>query len=248
MLEPAALAVVGAAVFAASVLSGIFGMAGGLILLGALLVYLDVVAAMILFGAIQVSAGGWRAVLWIEHVRWSVLWKYLIGATSMFLAMRYVRFVPDKALIYLGLGLMPFAANLLPRAVSLDIMRPWMPVFAGLLLQNLQLLAGGTGVILDLFFQKSGLDRKAIIGTKAVLQVVGHAFRVLYFGSLAAAFDVGLPWWAFAGAIVLAVAGTSLAGRILEAMSEESFRAWSWWLIYGVSALYVARGLWLLAT
>lgn len=246
MLDLIALTTIGAAIFVASVLSGIFGMAGGLILLGALLLYLDVVQAMVLFGAIQISAGGWRAVLWLNYVRWSILWKYVIGAAAMFVIMRYVRFVPDKALIYLGLGSMPFAANLLPARLSLDITRPFMPVVAGLVMQCLQLLAGATGVILDLFFQQSGLDRKTIIGTKSVLQVVGHTFRVAYFASLAVAIDAGLPWWSFVAALVLAVAGTSLAGAILERMSEESFRAWSWRLIYSVSALYLARGLWLL--
>ena len=53
MLEPTALATMGAAIFGASVLSGIFGMAGGLILLGVLLLYVDVVPGMVLFGAIQ---------------------------------------------------------------------------------------------------------------------------------------------------------------------------------------------------
>ncbi len=246
MLDPLAIAIVGAAIFVASVLSGIFGMAGGLILLGALLFYIDVVPAMVLFGAIQVSAGGWRAVLWVDHVRWGVFWRYLAGATLSFLIMRSVRFVPDKAVIYIGLGLMPFAAALLPARFALDITRPGIPYLAGMLMQVLQLLAGATGVILDLFFQKSGLDRKTIIGTKSVLQVAGHLFRIAYFASLATALDLGFPWWIFAGALMLAVAGTSVAGAVLERMTDDSFRLWSRRLIFLVSAIYVVRGAWLL--
>jgi hypothetical protein len=246
MLDNTALAILGTSIFTASVLSGIFGMAGGLILLGALLFYIDVVPAMVLFGAIQVTAGGWRAALWVQHVRWGIFWRFLAGATVMFLLMRYVRFVPDKAVVYIGLGMMPFAAELLPARLSLDITRPLMPYFAGLLLQCLQLLAGATGVILDLFFQKSGLDRKTIIGTKSVVQVTGHLFRILYFASLAVTLDVGIPWWAFAGALVLAVAGTTVAGWVLERMTDDGFRYWSRRLIFLVSAIYLARGLWLL--
>ena len=114
-------------------------------------------------------------------------------------------------------------------------------------MQVLQLLAGATGVILDLFFQKSGLDRRTIIGTKSVLQVVGHLFRVAYFASLAAALDVGISWSALVGALLLAVAGTSVAGYVLERMTDDGFRIWSRRIIYTVSAIYIVRGTWLLA-
>ena len=248
MLDPLAYGILGTAIFIASVLSGIFGMAGGLLLLGCLLLYIDVVPAMVLFGAIQMAAGGWRAVLWIEHVRWGIFWRFLAGATLMFLIMRYVRLVPNKAVIYIGLGAMPFVAELLPSRLSLDITRPWMPFFAGLLMQCLQLLAGATGVIFDLFFQKSGLDRKTVIGTKSVIQVVGHLFRVAYFASLSMALDIGVPWWAFAVALLLAVAGTQIAGHVLERMTDANFRLWSRWLIFTVSALYLVRGVSLLVS
>ena len=227
-------------------LSGIFGMAGGLILLGVLLLYVDVVPGMVLFGAIQVTAGSYRAALWMKHVRWDIVWRYLLGATVAFVIMRWVRFVPDKAFIYIALGIMPFAAELLPRSLTPDITRPGVPFFCGILLQSMQLMAGATGVVFDMFFQKAMLDRKTIIGTKSIVQVAGHAMRVGYFASLAATLDFGLPWWAFAGAIVLAIAGTQIAGMILERMSDAGFRSWSWRLIYSVSGLYVLRGLWLM--
>ena len=57
-MTPAALAFVGLTVLGTSFLSGIFGMAGGLILLGVLLMFMDVAPAMILFGIIQMGANG----------------------------------------------------------------------------------------------------------------------------------------------------------------------------------------------
>lgn len=54
-------------VVATSFLSGIFGMAGGLILLGVLLALLDVAPAMVLFGTTQLAANGWRGALWRAH-------------------------------------------------------------------------------------------------------------------------------------------------------------------------------------
>jgi uncharacterized membrane protein YfcA len=68
MLSPAILALLGASVVATSFLSGVFGMAGGLVLLGILLAVLDVAPAMVLHGATQFAANGWRALLWHRNI------------------------------------------------------------------------------------------------------------------------------------------------------------------------------------
>ena len=65
MLAPFALAVIGISILVTSFISGIFGMAGGLILLGVLLLFMDVAPAMVLFGTIQIAANGWRVALWL---------------------------------------------------------------------------------------------------------------------------------------------------------------------------------------
>lgn len=242
-----ALGIIAATVLTASFLSGIFGMAGGLMLLGLLLVWLDVAPAMVLFGAIQTTANGWRAVLWRGHVQWSIIWRYLIGATLAFLVMRWVSFEPSKAMLYIGLGLIPFAADLLPKSLTPDIGRPAGPFVCGVVIMVLQLVAGAAGHVLDLFYQKSGLDRRAVVGTKAVSQTTGHLFRIAYFGSFAGAYDASIPWCGYVAALILAIVGTSLAGLVLERMTDVHFQRWSRRVIIGISVVYLARGLWLLA-
>jgi uncharacterized membrane protein YfcA len=247
MLSAFALAVIGVTVLASSFVSGLFGMAGGVILLGVLLVFMDVAPAMVLFGTIQMVSNGWRATLWVRYVDWSIVWRFLIGSTTMFLVMRSVAILPSKAALYLMLGLLPFAAYLVPKRVSLDITKPGVPYFAGCLIIVLQLMAGAAGHILDVFFQKSHLDRKAIVATKAVTQVTGHVYRIIYFGSFAAAYDDSIPLWAYAAAIALTITGTSLAAVVLGRMTNEGFRSWSRVVTIGVSVTYLARGLWLVA-
>ena len=55
---------------ATSLLSGVFGMAGGLVLIGVLLVLLPLPEAMALHAVTQVASNGWRAARWLRHVRW----------------------------------------------------------------------------------------------------------------------------------------------------------------------------------
>jgi len=246
-LAPSALAIVAVAVLGSSFVSGVFGMAGGMILLGVLLVFMDVAPAMVLFGVIQMASNGWRTALWFRYVDWRIVWRFLVGSTLMFLLMRSVALLPSKATVYLTLGLLPFAADLLPKRVSLDITRPGVPYAAGALIIVLQLLAGAAGHILDVFFQRSQFDRKTIVATKAVTQVMGHVYRIIYFGSFGATFDTSIPWWVYLAAIALTLAGTSLAATVLTRMTDDGFRTWSRRVTLGVSVTYIARGLWLVA-
>ena len=92
------------------------------------------------------------------------------------------------------------------------------------------------------FFPKSPLDRRTIVGTKAVTQVAGQVYRIAYFGSFEIAVDTHVPVWGYAGAIVLACAGTSLAGFVLLRMTESGFRVWSRRITIGVALSYLVRG------
>lgn len=248
MLSTAALAILGASILATSFLSGIFGMAGGLILIGVCLALMDVAPAMVLHGATQLSSNGWRAFLWRRYIVWPILLRYAVATIAVVMIMRLIAFIPNKALIYILLGLMPFATELLPKRWMADIQRPGAPYLCGAIVGILQVFAGVGGNVVDVFFQNSKLDRREIVATKASTQAVGHLMRVLYFGSFAEAASVEIPWWVFAAAIALAMLGTTLAGTALDRMSEGDFRRYSRWLIQSVAIALLGRGIWLLVT
>ena len=248
MIGAATAGVIGVSILVTSFISGVFGMAGGLILLGILLIFLDVAPAMVLFGIIQLGANGWRATLWWRLVEWHIVGRYIVGAAVAFLLMRLVAFIPDKAVVYLMLGSIVFIADRLPESLTPDITRKWAPPIAGLIIMTLQLIAGAAGHILDLFFQKSMLDRRAIVATKAVCQTFGHVGRIAYFGTFAAAWGETLPMWQYVSAVALALIGTSVAAKVLLGMTNEGFRRWSRWIVVGISVLYLVRGLSLLIT
>src|SRR5436305_2123427 len=113
-MSPADYSLLAATIIFSSFVSGVFGMAGGMVLLGVLLAYFDVATGMILFSIIQIFANGWRAWQWRQYVRWPIFGWYCGGAAITFAALFSVSFVPNKAVVYLTLGLMPFAVELLP--------------------------------------------------------------------------------------------------------------------------------------
>ncbi len=239
----ASLAVLGATIVFSSFLSGVFGMAGGMILLGVLLNYFDVATGMILFSIIQLVANGWRVVQWRSYVLWPIFGGYLLGALISFTFMWTIAFVPDKAMVYLALGLMPFLVEALPVAVRPNIEGRGVPFFTGMATTVVQILAGVGGLFLDVFFQKSKLDRKTTNATKAVAQSFSHIVRALYFGSLSGITD--LPLWAPAPGILLAIAGTSLAPYVIERMTDHGYRQWTRAIIFAISTVYLIRAAWL---
>ena len=65
-----------------SFISGIFGMAGGLILMGVLAGLVSVAMAMIIHGGIQMFANGYRAFLLRDVIDWRVFGLYCIGTAA----------------------------------------------------------------------------------------------------------------------------------------------------------------------
>jgi uncharacterized membrane protein YfcA len=234
------LALLGATIVATSFLSGVFGMAGGMILLGVLLNYFEVAAAMVLFSIIQMVANGWRALQWRDYVRWPIFISYMIGAAIAFAAMFAVSFVPNKMTVYLTLGLMPFAVELLPARARPNIEWRGMPFVTGFLTTVVQVLSGIGGLFLDIFFQKSMLDRKTTNATKAVVQSLSHVIRATYFISLSPR-SLDLPLAMCVPAVLLAIGGTMLAPFVLERMTDHGFRRWTRAIIFAVSVVYLAR-------
>jgi uncharacterized membrane protein YfcA len=215
-------------------------MAGGMILLGVILTDFDVAPGMILFSIIQFTANGWRAVQWRRYVRWSIFWWYAAGSALAFAFMYSISFVPDKMMVYLSLGLMPFAIEVLPRTWRPNIEWRGVPFLTGIATTVIQVLAGVGGLFLDIFFQKSMLDRRTTNATKGAVQSLSHVVRIVYFTMLAGI--GGVPLKAVPPAMVLAVVATSAAPFVIERMTDHGYRQWTRVIIFAVSIVYLMRG------
>lgn len=237
---------IGAVVIVTSMISGVFGMAGGLILMLILGQFFAVPAAMILHGITQFFSNGWRAVIWRQWIDWRIIGLYSLGALPALLVPLVFAYVPDKATMLILLGLTPYAAAAVPQQWALDATKAPHAVACGFIVAGLQLIAGVAGPLLDTFFVRSALDRRAVVATKAATQALSHTMKVGYYGVLLAQVpDIGLD--VYAAAMIAAVVGTTMAGPILEKMSNESFRRWTKTIVLIVGAISIAQGLWLLA-
>ena len=229
--------------FVTATLSGVFGMAGGLVLMGALALVLPVQAAFVTHGLLQLVANGWRAILHRKFVRWDIVAWYALASLLAGVAVSLLRFTPSKPLLFLLLGLVPFLTWLPQSWIKLDAARPSQAFLSGLSVTGLNLTAGVAGPLLDIFFVRTELTRHAIVATKAATQVFAHLAKVLVYGApLLASGTKGLPAiWVFALAIPLSMLGTVAGGRILDRMSDVNFKRWTRWIVTAVGISYLIQ-------
>src|SRR6202030_3429798 len=109
-MTPLMIAALGLLMVATAFLSGLFGMAGGLILIGVLLTLMPLPSAMALHAVTQMASNGWRALLWRRHIVWRQLGFYSLGCVAAVAIWSFVFFIPDKAVALLFLGITPFLA------------------------------------------------------------------------------------------------------------------------------------------
>lgn len=242
-------AIIIAAAFVTAIISGLFGMAGGLVFMGVIAVFLGVAEAMVVHGAVQSVSNSYRAFLLRDAVRWDILGWTALGAAPAALLMLSIAFLPSKAQLYLALGLLPLLLWLPKGWLAGDAQKPAHAVLCGALVMGLNLSAGVAGPALDFFYVKTSLTRQQIVATKAVTMFASHLVKIGYFG-IPLAMSAGLaglpPWWVLALAVPAVMAGTFIGTRLLKRFSDIGFKRYTRILVTAIGAVYVWRGLALL--
>jgi uncharacterized membrane protein YfcA len=239
-------AILGISAVVTSFISGILGMAGGLILMGILLALMPVPAAMMLHGITQLASNGWRAFLWRQYVDWRVFRGYLYGSLAITALFAAFQFVVSKPVALIVMGLTPFLALALPEKLHLNVERKGHASICGLVCSVLNLTAGVSGPILDVFFVRSKMTRHAVVATKASTQSLSHLLKIAYFGGILTVGRGLVEPWLGAMMVALAFVGTSLSTRVLEKMNDTAFRMWTRRVVMTIGVFYLASGILLL--
>jgi uncharacterized membrane protein YfcA len=207
-LDPLQLGILCGAALATSMLSAVVGMAGGIVLLSVMLLFLDPLVAIPLHGVIQLVSNGSRTLIQRRHVRWSFIGSYcvLLARVAIGIFVLVATWVPGLLL----LGSHPERTDPHRRFLLL-----------GGVVGTIQMTVGATGPLIAPFFLNLGLGRQGIIGTKAASQSLGHISKILVFGFAGFAFpEYALP---LAMLCAMVVAGTWLGSQVLEYVSELWF-------------------------
>ena len=225
-MEFSEIAILWGVAFATSILSAIVGMAGGMALLAAMLVFMPPLVVIPLHGLIQLASNGSRAIIQREQARFDVVWRYaLLLLPAGVLGIWVAQGLPESA-VRVAIGAFVLIATWLPGALLLG-MHPEASdanrrfVALGGITGFLGVTIGATGPLIAPFFLNLGLTRQALVGTKAACQALGHLAKIVIYGGIGFAFWDHVPL--LGGSILAAVGGTWVGSRILDRVSERAF-------------------------
>jgi uncharacterized membrane protein YfcA len=225
-----------------STISGMFGMAGGMILMGVLGALLSVNQAMLTHGFIQLVANGSRFLTLWRSTYWRGVLFYLVGAAISSAVLLTISLQPSKFSLYLVLGCIPFT-TLLPVGGRFSFENPVHALFCGMSTLVFQLTSGVSGPFLDTFFINVKMDRYQIVATKALTQSLSHLIKIFYFGRLAniTGLQNEIPiWWMLSFAIA-ALLGTQLGVFVLSKLTDKNFIKVSRMIILITGIIYLYK-------
>jgi len=240
----AVLLLLASAIVFTSFVSGVFGMAGGMMLMAIMLAVVPVSTAMVLHGVAQLTSNTWRAWLWRAYVDWRVVRRYLVGLAFAAGFLGLVAFAPERGTVLIALGVLPFLALALPDRLVPQVDRPYGAQLCGVLNGAVNLLAGVSGPLLDAFFVRSGMDRRTVVATKAACQSFAHATKLVYFGALFDAWQQSaLSPLILIACVVLAATGTTCSRVVLDRLGDASFRRWTRVIIMAIGLVCLVQGI-----
>ncbi|PHR62895.1 MAG: hypothetical protein COA47_02185 [Robiginitomaculum sp.] len=225
-------------------LSGIFGMSGGLILMGVLLSLFAVPQAMVAHGLLQMVANGWRSFLLRRDIQLQILFYYVLGALVAIGLLFLIAWRPQRSIVFLLLGLVPFLVWLPKSLFHLDANKPAHAMAAGVLVTALNTFAGVAGPMLDIFFVQTNLNRHQIVATKSISQMMAHLVKIMFWSGIAfhGAIDAQRELLVLLLiAIPVSMSGTWLGGKVLNRLTDRSFLQWVRGLVSVIGTVYLVR-------
>ena len=215
-----------AASFVTAVVSAVLGMAGGIMLLAVLLLFLDPVIAIPIHAVVQLTSNSSRVVIHRNEIRRDMLIPFcLLLLPAGALTVPLVQHAPADAL-RLAVGAFVIIATWRKQWLLLGFDAERLPIgprfaLVGAGAGAVGPVIGATGPFIAPFFLGVGLSRFEIIGTKAACQAAGHLAKVALFGFAGFAFvEYGAATLAMAACVI---AGTASGTRLLSKLDDARF-------------------------
>lgn len=217
------------AALATATLSGILGMAGGILLLAIMFSVMEDHAEVIpLHGAVQLVSNGTRTFAFLPYVDLRTVGRFALGtlpgmALGYLLLMKVGKMPEAQPYLRMLIGAYILIATFLPKPKKADShAMVWYDFpLLGFLAGGAALLVGATGPLIAPLFARRDFVKERLVATKAMCQMITHLEKLIVFGL------IGIDYRKFglllAGMAAAVVAGTFLGRRLIKHVSPELF-------------------------
>ena len=229
------LLILALAALATSIISGIIGMGGGLLLLATMLSFLPHAETIPAHGAVQLVSNGTRLLVFLRHVDVRTIVWFALGALPgslvgglLLLLLRKDNLETTEPYLKIVIGLYVLVMTFKPTGQSSSGDAARCPgrgatfTFFGFLAGTLGLTIGAIGPLIAPAFLHGGFVKERLIATKAVCQATIHLLKVPVF--LAS----GLVDYTELGRLIvvmslMVIPGTLIGKMILTRVNEQTF-------------------------
>ena len=207
---------------ATSLISGVAGMSGGIVLLSLMTVALPLSVVIPLHGAIQLFSNAVRSWLLRQHLRYDFLLPYLLGLPlGLFLSLLFIqRLNYPELLLFMVATLIMYTLFRPKKLPSWKIAPRWFFIH-GIAAGLLALMVGAVGPFLAPFFIRDDLSKEEVVATKAGMQTMTHLLKIPSFLYLGFPYQDYLPQMLCL--MVAAGLGTHYGVRLLKKINQNLF-------------------------
>lgn len=204
-----------------STMTGIFGLGGGLLLLGFMPLFLPAAAIIPVHGVVQLVSNSSRAYFSWRSIQWAMFKPYLLGGivgTAIFSLILQSISLSLLPLFMGGYILLSQWSNIFNRLVShLESF-----TLLGFLQVGLSLFSGTIGPVHMVLLNKQYSDKDQIVATAAALMTVKHGLKIVAF------ILIGVKLWEYIDTIVVmslaAIVGSYLGTRLRGKTQNQRFK------------------------
>lgn len=213
--------------FGTAIVSAAVGFLGGTILIAFMAQFMSQATLVPVHAFNQLWANASRAYFLFEHVEWRIVRRYVLGTVLGSVLVGFYALSFPEHYYNIFLGVMVLSMALVPkekwawigRVRGAGYIDKW--IFTGFFASSIGLFVGAVGVFLGAVFLTENFEKRRMIATQAVCQVVVHLAKIVVFVYLG--FKI-LPWLPLIVLMtVVSTAGSFVGTRILEKIPQELF-------------------------
>ena len=230
-----------------SAISGMLGMAGGMLLLATMFCFLTHAETIPTHATVQLVSNSTRLVAFSRNIAWPTVARFVAGAIPggvLGATLYFLWGTPAAREPYLKMlvGAYILVVTFLPKPKKTDgTTGQWEFLFIGFVAGVAALTVGAIGPLIAPVFARCGFAKEPLVATKAVCQAILHVAKLPVFIVAGAAgkfasFDFGQLGLLIVLMSLMVIPGTLIGKRMLKSISEKRFGA-----LYRI-ALVVAGG------
>lgn len=206
-----------------SIISGIAGMGGGVLLLSLMTFFLPYKLIIPIHGAVQFVSNFSRSFYLRKHVRWDFFFSFLLGTPiGFFIAYNILKSIQKPEVFYLIIAFFILYVVFKPKRLPQYKLNKYGWFVLGILGAVQSAVLGATGPLIAIFYVRDDLTKEQIISTKALQQVVTHALKIPLFFSLNFSYIDHSPM--IISMCLAALIGTYGGVSLLKKFDEKMFR------------------------